>query len=301
MESEQSKKRSFTKTDNDIYKALPCRYTKGVFRNLCFHRNGNSGLCCPAIDLIAYEEEFERRQVMDAICFMKFAKVITPKKHWKSYHYIIHDDDISYLPNIKKILNEKSLSGTFKVLDDLLSGTLNVPEDELSGTLRVLDQVLLRYHNNIKRNKINKKNNNMNIYVPLHGTCVCDEEIILNLNPEEIPMQELALKETKVINKKVNYDYAEEFELFYSAYPRHKARKPAFKIFQKINPSKELLDKMIEAIDQQKQEKELKERNKIFKENWPLPSTWLSQQRWEDEKDEIKTNKSSKPASYQLN
>lgn len=141
----------------------------------------------------------------------------------------------------------------------------------------------------------------MNIYVPLHGTCVCDEEIILNLNPEEIPMQELALKETKVINKKVNYDYAEEFELFYSAYPRHKARKPAFKIFQKINPSKELLDKMIEAIDQQKQEKELKERNKIFKENWPLPSTWLSQQRWEDEKDEIKTNKSSKPASYQLN
>lgn len=104
-------------------------------------------------------------------------------------------------------------------------------------------------------------------------------------------MQELEIIKAKVEDKKVKHDYSKEFEVFYSAYPRHKGKQDAFRVFKRIKPAKELLDRMIEAIEEQRQEKKLKEKNKMFVEDWPFPSTWLYQQRWEDESDIVKANK----------
>lgn len=74
-----------------------------------------------------------------------------------------------------------------------------------------------------------------------------------------------------------------DFDRFYSAYPLHKSKEAARKSFSRINPSKELLETILRAIELQKQERmnqELIGRDASF---WKHPSTWLNQKCWEDE------------------
>lgn len=73
------------------------------------------------------------------------------------------------------------------------------------------------------------------------------------------------------------------FDEFWSAYPKHVAQQPARKAFARLHPNRELLDKMLNALQWQKQT-----------ENWqrdghryvPNPATWLNGRRWEDEPEE---------------
>lgn len=73
-----------------------------------------------------------------------------------------------------------------------------------------------------------------------------------------------------------NAEIVNRFEVFWKKYPRKVARPQAEKIWKKIKPNDELLNKMLVAIDQQ----ELHKREKDFV---PHPSTWLNNNRWEDE------------------
>ena len=77
-------------------------------------------------------------------------------------------------------------------------------------------------------------------------------------------------------------DHSQEFfEIFYSAYPRKVSKPMAEKSFKKLNVTEEMLDKMLRAIEIQKQSKQWQ-----TKEYVPHPATWLNQKRWEDETDE---------------
>lgn len=70
------------------------------------------------------------------------------------------------------------------------------------------------------------------------------------------------------------------FEVFYAAYPKHEAKKDAQSAFAKLNPSPELLDKMLAAIASKKQTTDwMKEKGKFV----PLPATWIRAERWNDE------------------
>lgn len=70
------------------------------------------------------------------------------------------------------------------------------------------------------------------------------------------------------------------FEVFYAAYPKHEAKKDAESAFAKLNPSPELLDKMLAAIASKKQTTDwMKEKGKFV----PLPATWIRAERWNDE------------------
>ena len=70
------------------------------------------------------------------------------------------------------------------------------------------------------------------------------------------------------------------FDEFWKLYPNKVAKKAAFKVFEKINPSDALLKQILAAL----------ERN-IASEKWqrdggefiPNPTTWLYGERWEDE------------------
>lgn len=73
------------------------------------------------------------------------------------------------------------------------------------------------------------------------------------------------------------------FDKFWLAYPIRKSKEPALKSFKKINPSEFLLQKMIDALEIQKQEKNLLKQSGKFCPEWRLPSTWLNQKGWEDE------------------
>lgn len=90
------------------------------------------------------------------------------------------------------------------------------------------------------------------------------------------------------ISKKKNKEKKEslpDFELFWKAYPRHIAKPIARKAFLKINPDRELLNRILSAVEFQKN-------------GWsdpkyiPHPSTWLNQERWTD--DQVEYRKSSK-------
>ena len=70
------------------------------------------------------------------------------------------------------------------------------------------------------------------------------------------------------------------FDLFWQSYPKKIGKGYAKKCFDKIKPSKELVDTMIEAINVQKKS-EMWQRDKG--QYIPNPSTWLNQQRWLDD------------------
>jgi len=76
------------------------------------------------------------------------------------------------------------------------------------------------------------------------------------------------------------------FDEFYALYPRKLGRKLAEKHWNKIDPSKELTEKIMKAL-----EKRIKgEWSTTEKQFIPHPGTYLNQERWEDEIDE-KTEK----------
>lgn len=70
------------------------------------------------------------------------------------------------------------------------------------------------------------------------------------------------------------------FESFWQEYPKKVAKQHAKQCFEKLKPTKELLDIMLAAIKKQKKCKQWKEENGKF---IPNPSTWLNQGRWMDE------------------
>jgi len=71
-----------------------------------------------------------------------------------------------------------------------------------------------------------------------------------------------------------------EFLQFYSAYPRHEARKDAYKAWQQTKDVRPPLPELLDAI-----------KRAIVGNNWtpdrkqfvPLPATWLRGERWTDE------------------
>jgi len=70
------------------------------------------------------------------------------------------------------------------------------------------------------------------------------------------------------------------FDVFWNVYPRHKAKAKAETAFKRLNPNKETLILILEAIEKQKQGEEWqKDTGKFI----PYPATWLNGRRWEDE------------------
>ena len=89
--------------------------------------------------------------------------------------------------------------------------------------------------------------------------------------------------------------YEQRFDEFWKYYPKKIGKGAARKAFVKRKPSQSLTKKMIDAVEKQKKSAQWqKEKGQFI----PNPSTWINQERWEDEV-EIKTTsqKPSRPAS----
>jgi len=72
------------------------------------------------------------------------------------------------------------------------------------------------------------------------------------------------------------------FTVFYNAYPKHKSRGDAEKVWNKIKPDKNLIQKILDTIIKFKNSEEwTKENGKYI----PYPATWLNAKGWEDEFD----------------
>ncbi len=72
----------------------------------------------------------------------------------------------------------------------------------------------------------------------------------------------------------------EMFERFWEAYPKRKDKKRAYKGFLKIKPDSDLLEKMLSCIEREKQTIDWQKNNGQY---IPYPSSWLNNERWNDE------------------
>ena len=75
-----------------------------------------------------------------------------------------------------------------------------------------------------------------------------------------------------------NKEIYTSFEKFWEVYPHKVGKKPARITWGKINPDDGLLEKILSAVEKQKQTKQWQQKQFI-----PYPSTWLNQERWKDE------------------
>jgi predicted phage replisome organizer len=74
---------------------------------------------------------------------------------------------------------------------------------------------------------------------------------------------------------------SELFNKFWTNYPRHVSKATAEKAFKKLKVTDTILEKMLGALETQKQSRQWSDKQYI-----PHPATWLNQKRWEDEADE---------------
>ena len=70
------------------------------------------------------------------------------------------------------------------------------------------------------------------------------------------------------------------FDEFWSAYPKHVAKQPARRAFDRLKPDRALLDKMLAALRWQTQSEQWTKDGARYV---PNPATWLNNRRWEDE------------------
>ncbi len=93
----------------------------------------------------------------------------------------------------------------------------------------------------------------------------------------------IKVNESKVKEKKINKikEHIYGFDSFWSVYPNKKGKGQAERVWAKIKPDQELIDKILRAISwQREQDQWTKDGGKYI----PHPTTWLNGRRWEDEK-----------------
>ena len=87
----------------------------------------------------------------------------------------------------------------------------------------------------------------------------------------------------------------DRFETFWKAYPRKEAKGRARNVWKRLKPTASLLDRMLEAVSQQRASRSGK---RITGQFIPHPATWLNDQRWEDEELETISDQWHKPISH---
>lgn len=113
-----------------------------------------------------------------------------------------------------------------------------------------------------------------------------NQELTL-INIKEIRKEEkeyCAFSQKKLkINQEKKLD--EMFEKFWGEYRQKngKDKKKAKEIFKRIKPDDQLLDKMLEAIKNQDEEKKILKRRGEFAPEWKMAKTWLNGECWTDE------------------
>ena len=110
----------------------------------------------------------------------------------------------------------------------------------------------------------------------------CQQESANDSNCRQMPANadNKNKSKNKNIEKESDKELSARFDRFWSAYPRHVAKQEALKRFEKLNPSDDLLETMLKAIEKQKGSEQWTKDNGQY---IPHPSTWLNQSRWEDE------------------
>lgn len=169
--------------------------------------------------------------------------------------------------------------------------------------LQIQSQNVTVNSNDLLPNKNIYKNNNKNIYAHSENEQVYNHEDDKQKENDSLSSntikQDTKNKAIKKQNKELNELQEKQFDKFWQAYPKKVSKKQAQKSWKKINPSLELFEKILKALEMVKQTEQWKKDNGKYV---PYPATWLNQERWTDEinmmQDTIKEEQKTKPVYY---
>ena len=137
--------------------------------------------------------------------------------------------------------------------------------------------------------KVNSKTNRKSNVRPLEKSRVEKEKNIppyplsgeCKKNTEQIQGEHLTVKTASGTGTLVHHAMTlEYFGDFWNAYPRKQAKGNAEKAFKRLKPDKQLLEKILSAIELAKGTSDWKRDGGRY---IPLPASWLNARRWEDE------------------
>lgn len=120
----------------------------------------------------------------------------------------------------------------------------------------------------------------------LRPNCHPDQKVtVAELSPDYDRKVTYKRQEKKEVCLRTNAD----FDSFWAAYPKKKAKQDARKAFAKVDVP---LTVLLDALSEHKKSGEwMKDGGKYI----PYPATWLNGQRWEDEMTEVKEEQSYEP------
>lgn len=158
--------------------------------------------------------------------------------------------------------------------------------------LQIQSQNVTVNSNDLLPNKNIYKKNNKNIYAHSENEQVYNHEDDKQKENDSLSSntikQDTKNKAIKKQNKELNELQEKQFDKFWQAYPKKVSKKQAQKSWKKINPSLELFEKILKALEMVKQTEQWKKDNGKF---IPYPATWLNQERWNDEINMMQDNK----------
>ena len=88
------------------------------------------------------------------------------------------------------------------------------------------------------------------------------------------------IKENNINNPLTPMGESELFDEFWAAYPKHVAKKPARRAWDKLHADRDLLDALLTALEWQTRTEAWQRDGGRYV---PNPATWLNGRRWEDE------------------
>lgn len=198
--------------------------------------------------------------------------------HMFLYQQIKNNENYSQLADNKQLQNVTVNSNKMLRLNNSNSNE-TLPIQLQNVTVNSND---LLPNKNIYKN--NNKNNNKNIYAHLENEQVYNHEDDKQKEDDNHSSntikQDTKNKAIKKQNKELNELQEKQFDKFWQAYPKKVSKKQAQKSWKKINPSLELFEKILKALEMVKQTEQWEKDNGKF---IPYPATWLNQERWTDE------------------
>lgn len=172
-----------------------------------------------------------------------------------------------------------------KLVKALWTYTMTGEETDVDGTCKgIFAMMMMAIKQDEERDKDISEKRSIAGKSKAQDVYACSEEQVATNDSNCNQMISIVDNKNKNKNKNKSKNKEQEsdiyFEQFWNAYPRHVNKQTAKRAFDKLKVDEEMLGKLLEAIERQKQSTQWQENEGQF---IPHPATWLNGHRWEDE------------------
>lgn len=261
-----------------------------VYITLCRHADKNQ-TCYPSIKRIAETNSISKRTVITAIQKLEKYNIIRKKKIRKGGKWLNNSYTLLNKSQFKKQAEKVKKPGANNDIHQVQLTTKNKPPSATDDQNQV-QQVHTNNNNTLtptpKGVVVKAKETSSNLKKKMGGGCPLSKKNAIS--KDESKSKNLGVRAEEKVELKSLADFhslaadvvppEKSFEVFWEVYPKKVDKENALRSWVGINPSGELLKKILDALELQKKSKEWeKEEGKYV----PYPSKWILGKRWNDE------------------